>query len=156
MDKPDNSIEKIEYAMDAMRRAMSGARERFTEGLQLTRTQIEILLMLVDGPRTTGELAHELFLTGSAVTQTVDTLVRRELIARHHDESDRRIIRLQLSATGESLTGNIKEHRHQKMKRFIAALSDTEVQMLITITNKFTQLIEDTKPPHITKTPKED
>jgi DNA-binding MarR family transcriptional regulator len=156
MNKPDNSIEKVEAAMDAMRRAMSGARERFTEGLQLTRTQIEILLMLADGARTTGELAHDLFLTGSAVTQTVDTLVRRELIARHHDEADRRIIRLKLSSTGEALTGNIKEHRRQKMKYFIAALSADEVEMLIAITNKFTQLIEDTKPPHITKTPKGD
>ncbi len=147
MDTAEQKLARMEKAMDAMRRAMAGARERLGEGLQLTRTQLEILLILVENPQTTSELAKRLFLTQSAVTQTIDTLVRRDLVERHASEHDRRIIKLQLSPSGRELTGRICALRRKHMESLIAALTPEEAEVLITITQKLTALLEQTKPP---------
>ena len=107
MKDSDDNLAKVEAAMAALKLAMTGAKERFSEGLQLTRTQLEILMMLSAEPLTTGQLAKRLYLTQSAVTQTVDTLVRRDLIQRRTDPHDRRITRLSLSPPGQDITRHI-------------------------------------------------
>jgi len=145
MSNVEQNLQRVEKAMDAMRRAMAGARERMSEGLQLTRTQLEILLMLVENPQTTSSLADRLFLTQSAVTQTIDTLVRRDLIERHPDETDRRIVKLQLSAAGHELTNRLRALRRGHMQALVAKLSSAEVDVLVSVTEKLTEQFEDTK-----------
>lgn len=125
---------------------MVKARERLGDGLQLTRTQLEILFMLVENPQTTRDLARRLFLTQSAVTQTIDTLVRRNLIERHHDEQDRRIVRLHLSPSGRGLTERLGSMRRQHIEALLAKLTEGEVEVLISITEKLTQLINENAP----------
>ena len=39
MTETTQNLQRVEAAMDAMRRAITGAKERLDEGLQLTRTQ---------------------------------------------------------------------------------------------------------------------
>ena len=143
MNSAPTSIERIELAMNAMRRAVAGARERFGEGMQLSKTQIEILMMLVSGPKTTGELARELFITGSAVTQTIDTLVRRDLVERRPDESDRRIVRLDLSGAGRELTARLAQLRLRYLQELVERLTVDELNALISATEKLTELFKD-------------
>ena len=126
--------------MDSLRRALAGARERFGEGLQLTRTQIEILIMLSEKPRTTGELAGQLFLTQSAITQTIDTLVRRGLVVRVPFAEDRRVVRLQLTASGREVTGDVCALRRRHMERLLGQLTPIEVETMISITHKLTEM----------------
>jgi MarR family transcriptional regulator, organic hydroperoxide resistance regulator len=145
MNIAEQNLERVEQAMDAMRRAMAGARERFSEGLQLTRTQLEILLMLVESPQTTSDLAPRLFLTQSAVTQTIDTLVRRGLVERYPDADDRRIVRLKLSASGEELTAHIRSLRRTYMQNLVTRLTATEIEALISINEKLTVLFDESK-----------
>jgi DNA-binding MarR family transcriptional regulator len=146
MNKTEQNVARIEKAMDTMRRAMVGARERLGEGLQLTRTQLEILLILIENPQTTSDLAKRLFLTQSAITQTIDTLVRRDLVERHPSEHDRRIIELHLSPSGQELTSRVCGLRRQHMESLIATLTSEEIEVLITVTEKLTTLFEETKP----------
>jgi len=146
MDTSNQNLQRVEEAMDAMRRAMVAARERLGEGLQLTRTQMEILLILVHEPQTTGELARRLFITQSAVTQTIDTLVRRDLIERHPDVRDRRITRLEIGASGRELTDNLSNLRHKHMASLLSQLTENEIEVLISVTEKMTAQFELTKP----------
>ena len=129
--------------MDGFRVAIKDARERIGEGLQLSRTQLEILLMLHESARTTSELAKSLALTQGAITQTIDTLVRRTLVERYPDESDRRIVRLRISTAGQELTTKLGEFRQAKMHALYGRLSSEETQSLVSIARKMTELIED-------------
>jgi DNA-binding MarR family transcriptional regulator len=146
MNKHLENLHKVETAMDAMRLAMAGARERLGDGLQLTKTQLEILMMLMKQPQTTSELAKRLFLTQSAVTQTIDTLARRDLIERHADEHDRRITRLTLSAEGRRIAVDIQAQRKTYMEALIQRLTQPEIDALITITQKITAQMNEAKP----------
>jgi DNA-binding MarR family transcriptional regulator len=147
MDKHNLNAEKLETAMDGMRRAMMAARERLGEGLQLTRTQIEILMLLSDRSLPTGEIARKLFLSQSAVTQTIDTLVRRELVERHPDEQDGRMIRLELSRGGRQLTSHVRGLRREFIQSLTEQLSSKELEVMITVTSKLTALLEEKKSP---------
>lgn len=133
--------------MDSMRRALAGARERLGEGLQLTRTQLAILIMLAEKPRTTGDLAGQLFLTQSAVTQTLDTLVRRGLVVRVPFAEDRRVVRLQLTSQGREVTGDVCALRRRHMERLLEQLSPDELEAMISITNKLTEMFNATADP---------
>jgi DNA-binding MarR family transcriptional regulator len=147
MINSDHNLLKVEAAMNALRLAMVGARERMGEGLQITRTQLEILMLLSAEPQTTGELAQRLFLTQSAVTQTLDTLVRRNLVERLADENDRRITRLQLSPSGRNITSHHRSLRHEFMQAFVSQLTEPEIENFISVTSKLTQQLKETKLP---------
>ena len=140
-----SKILQVEASMDAMRRALRGARESLREGLKLTRTQIEILMSLDDRPQNTGELAKQLLLTQSAITQTVETLVRRELVERYASEHDRRITQLQLSSAGQALTAQLRELRLEYMQELVSRLTEEETEALISITQKLTAVLQATE-----------
>ena len=150
MSKPTiPALSRLENAMDTMRRAVTNARERLGSDLQLTRTQLEILMILTDKPaQTTSELARGLFLTQSAVTQTIDTLARRGLIERRPDEHDRRIIHLHLSSTGLEITSKVRRLRHKHIQELVSQLTEGEINAMITATEKFAALLEDTQYPN--------
>jgi DNA-binding MarR family transcriptional regulator len=143
MNTSETNLQAVEKAMDAMRRSMVRARERMGEGLQLTKTQLEILFMLAESPQTTRDLAKRLFVTQSAVTQTIDTLVRRDLIVRRHGEDDRRVVSLHLSQAGQKLTDHLCGMRNRHMKALVGSLSKEELKALISITEKVTKLVEE-------------
>jgi len=137
----------IEEAISTLRRAMIGAKDRLGEGLQLTRTQLEILLMLSQEEQTTSDLARRLFLTRGAVTQTVNTLVRRHFIRREAAAHDRRIILLQLTTEGRQLTSRVQALRHQFIERLADQLTPNETETLLTIARKLTLIFEDQHTP---------
>ena len=144
MNTPDPNLQKIEDALDAMRRATVNALRGLGEGLNLTRSQLEILFILAKTSQTTGELARRLSLTQSAVTQTIATLVDRDLIARHPSELDRRIIHLELSPAGRKITDHLRELRHKNMQALAAELSDSEINAFVSATQKLTALLNET------------
>jgi DNA-binding MarR family transcriptional regulator len=145
MKTTQSQVERVEAAFGVLRRAVVSARERFGTGLQLTRTQLEILILFAEQPVwTIGQLAKRLFLTQSAVTQTVDTLVRHGLVARRPDEHDRRVTRLELAPEGRQLTERVRTLKHQRMEALVSQLSDAEIDTLVTITDKFSTLLQDT------------
>ena len=129
--------------MDAVRRAMAGARGRLREGLNLSRTQLEILFHLAKQSQTTSELAVQLALTQGAVTQTVDTLVRRDLVARHPDQNDRRVVRLELTAEGHKLMDHLVELKRRRLRALLGSLSEQEIEALIVVNNRLTEMFNE-------------
>ncbi len=99
--------------------------------------------MLADSITTTGELAASLYLTQSAITQTVDTLVRKALVERRYDEQDRRIIHLDLSTQGRSLIAHIHGLRRATMEQLVTRLTYDEIDALISINEKITDLVSE-------------
>lgn len=144
-DSKDTSenLRRVSAALDALHRASMAARERLGEGLQLTRTQLEILMLLSGEAHTTGDLARKLFLTQSAVTQTVETLVRRGLVERLAGGHDRRVVHLRLTDEGTNNANRIRELKRKHLQLFISTLEPHEVEVLIAITGKMTTLLEE-------------
>lgn len=139
----EQNLQRFETAMDAIRRSVTVARDRFVTDLGLTRTQLEILLVLQGrATLTTTELARQLGLTQSAITQTVDTLARRGLVERQPDEHDRRIIHLRLSAASLKITEKVKALKRERMRVLFDQLGDDEVRALISATEKWAALLE--------------
>src|SRR5689334_22025941 len=128
MKNPSSNIQRLEAAMTLLKRAHMTAREDLSQGFQLTRTQLEILVMFGEQATwTVGELAMRLGLTPSAITQTVETLVRRGLVDRRPDDHDRRVIRLELGAAGHELTARLHALRHARMQAIADILTDAEI-----------------------------
>lgn len=63
------------------------------KALGLTGPQLFILKELFQGePRTIGDLSKAVELSNSTVTGIIDRLVRADLVERHRDEKDRRVV----------------------------------------------------------------
>lgn len=145
MDKSIENLKRVEAAMDGLGRAMRNTKESLGKGLQLTRTQLEILMILSMHPtgQTTGELAECLFFTQSSITQTVDTLFKRNLVERHPDKHDRRVIRLQLSTDGRKIADKIHTMKRENIRLLVSNLTDSEVDAMVSATEKFTAMLKE-------------
>ena len=113
-------------------------------GLPLSRTQLEILFLTSEvSGATTSEIAMKLHLTAGAVTQTIETLVRRELVERQHDTIDRRVIHHHLTKKGLQIIDEIKAAQHNRIKALVATMSAEEVDGTIRALQRVTAFINE-------------
>ncbi len=81
------------------------------------------------------DIADNLGITKSAVTQLLDPLVEKDLVQRHNDPRDRRIIRLGITTKGKRL---IRQWTKLKYAGIRSALDSLETQEL----ERFNQLCQ--------------
>ena len=82
------------------------------------------------------ELAELSHITPGAVTQFVDGLVERGLVAREGDPSDRRIVRLKLTELAKNQMEKFRKEHLASMSRIFEALNDDEIKQLIALFTK--------------------
>jgi len=81
----------------------------------VTLTQCMVLLEIEEnGPQTMGQLVSHLKLENSALSRTVDGLVRNKLVTRLRDDSDRRLVWIRLTENGVSTCQKIHEANDQQ------------------------------------------
>ena len=138
-------ITTLYEALAGFKRVMMRSRDQLLGELQLTRTQIEVLMLLGETDnQTIGDLAGRLAVTHSASTQTVETLVKRDLVERTADTSDRRVVRTKLSATGKKLVAKLHKSRMQRMTEVFTGLTDDELKMMILVLERLTRQFDET------------
>ena len=104
------------------------------EEMQLTPVQIHALMWLGrDGPLTMGELARRLGSSERAVTGIVDRLERATLVRRVRSESDRRVVRVELSRKGGSAYRALSARILEKVASFLALLEPRDCEALFGI-----------------------
>ena len=69
----------------------------------LSMPQFILLRALRHGPLPAGQLAQRFGVSRPTITRTVDTLVKKGLVERHVDASDRRVAMISLTADGKAL-----------------------------------------------------
>ena len=109
--------------------ADGGAAIRAIDESGLTFTQMKVLMTLAgSGDSAPGlkPVAEGLGLSLPSVSRAVDGLVKRDLVARTEDPSDRRQRLLTVTAEGERLAGRIMAARLEGLGRFAASLTDDE------------------------------
>jgi DNA-binding MarR family transcriptional regulator len=82
------------------------------------------------------ELAERSSITPGAVTQFVDTLVERGLVAREGDPNDRRIVRLKLTEQAKGQLEQFRKKHLAVMSKIFEALTDDEIKQLIALFTK--------------------
>ena len=83
------------------------------------------------GGLTMGTLAGELYLSVSAATRVVDSLVERRLVRRTQDPFDRRVWRVEMSARGRALWRRLEDELLEIDAGVLSRLSPTERRALI-------------------------
>lgn len=105
--------------------------------------QSEILLLLETNDISIGRLSQELGVTSSAVTQAVESLVTKELVLRKQQQSDRRIVSIELSSKGKQITCILRDKRRQLIDTLLDDLTDAELSQLIALQNKMMDSIKE-------------
>jgi DNA-binding MarR family transcriptional regulator len=105
MSRPPVSPESAELAGRLRLAVARLARQlRQSSGEDLTPTQLSLLASLdAAGPVTLGELAELERVAPPSITRAIGKLVERGLVERDPDPTDRRVVRVGLSATGREL-----------------------------------------------------
>src|SRR4029077_11323929 len=81
---------------------------RLWQEAQITLTQLSVLRVLREAPKTAGRLGFETELSPTSVTRIVDRLERRGLVTRRREGEDRRYVEIHLEPAGERLLGQPK------------------------------------------------
>lgn len=91
--------------------------------------QAELLHIVAGrGPLAVKEIAEQMRVTGSAVTQFADALVEAGLITREHDGADRRTVNIGLSAAGRAKIEGFERHRRAHMEAMLKPLTIEELK----------------------------
>lgn len=93
----------------------------------LTVEQFHVLRLVRRGARTVSALADAKKISRPAISQAVETLVQRGLLARAQSTSDRRVVELALTADANDLLDAIFVETRQWMKARLAGCSADEL-----------------------------
>jgi DNA-binding MarR family transcriptional regulator len=99
--------------------------------LDLTLAQAQVLRILRRGPLPTGQLAVELRVSPSSVTQLTDRLIRKQLLQRQSVAGDRRCVLVAVSAKGKRLIDDFRRRRSLVFQEALAQLNAKEQQHIL-------------------------
>jgi DNA-binding MarR family transcriptional regulator len=137
MDKSTRSSEKLRQAVDVFwdtfppfwRMIHAHIRQVAVEQFRITVEQFHILRHIRRGRDSVSRLAETKGISRPAISQSVDLLVTKGLIVRTIDPQDRRHIKLDLTAGGNSLMDSIFNETRQWMMKTFAPLSVDEIEV---------------------------
>lgn len=108
----------------------------------ISRTEAGLLGTLLGGPRRITELAESEALAQPTVTQLVDRLQARELVARERSPHDGRVVLVTLTETGRATLLTTRDHYRALMRDTVEGLSDAEVASLAAATETLGRVID--------------
>jgi DNA-binding MarR family transcriptional regulator len=82
------------------------------------------------------DLAEQSSITPGAVTQFIDGLVERGLVAREGDPTDRRVVRLKLTELAKNQFEKFRKEHLASVFKIFEALDDDEIKQLIALFTK--------------------
>lgn len=104
-----------------------------------------ILLATLDGsaePLSHSAIGERLFVTGASVTSLVDTLERRGLVTRTRDQTDRRLVLVELTAQGRAAVDAFLPEVTALHAAEFSVLDETEREQLVVLLAKVAAAIE--------------
>ena len=103
----------------------------------VTQHQVEVLGTLVRRGRVTmNELAALLAVGPSSATQLVDRLINRELVERHTDPGDRRLVWIVATPRAHALTTQFAELKREIVRSLAGGLTDEELTVFVDLLAK--------------------
>ena len=123
-------LDEIFDEITQIKRKMEQESRQFFVNSEITHAQWMVVRFIYqqDGANIK-ELADNLEVTSSAITQLVDGLVKKNYLERSHDETDRRVINLVLTKKREERLAEIKAHFVKKFAIMLDVMSDQELKI---------------------------
>jgi DNA-binding MarR family transcriptional regulator len=114
------------------------ARSLGAAGEEVTLPQYRALVVLASrGPQRVVDLARFLDVTASTATRMCDRLVRKGLIRRQRLATDRRSVRVSISAAGSDLVAAVTRRRRREVQAIVARMSPGDREQLVTTLRMF-------------------
>jgi DNA-binding MarR family transcriptional regulator len=109
-----------------------------------SKQQYLLLITLFKKNRTTvSSLADELNLSASATTLAINRLVRDGHIVRTRDETDRRVVWVELSETAKVLVSEMRQRRRRVLRSMIGSLEAEEIDQFLIMIRKMLGNLKD-------------
>ncbi|MDA1348275.1 MAG: MarR family transcriptional regulator [Chloroflexi bacterium] len=129
-----NKEQLTEQFVGVMERMSERMRLRSPEewsGLELTMPQARTLFLLSRGPKRMSELASHLGCGLSAGTSMIDRMVKKGLVQRVEDSSDRRVVACRLSEEGEQVVQRVTRVGRMRIEGLAEVLSLEELELVV-------------------------
>ncbi|WP_240414279.1 MarR family winged helix-turn-helix transcriptional regulator [Paenibacillus periandrae] len=139
-------MDDLEHQLDRMEELILMGMHRTNKWGSLTFSKQQYLLLItLDNKKraTVSNLADELNLSPSATTLAINRLVRDGHVARTRDETDRRVVWVELTPEARVLVYEQKERRRQVLRSMISSVEPEECEQFITIARKMLTNIQD-------------
>ncbi|MCP4714096.1 MAG: MarR family transcriptional regulator [Deltaproteobacteria bacterium] len=120
----DATVTRILSAYNVISRSINPAR---LVRVNLTSSQIKVLFGFAGNESfSMGALSQLHGVSVSTMTSMVDRLIQNGLLKREKDETDRRVVRVCLSARGRKAVGQLMQARREALEAFLVKLDDGE------------------------------
>lgn len=106
------------------------------QSLALSYRQMRILKHVNAGVTSGTELGRIFGITAPAVSETLESLVRKDLLAREGVKADRRAVKLVLTAKGKQANRAAEKLERELSGELLASLSEPEVESLLDLAMK--------------------
>jgi DNA-binding MarR family transcriptional regulator len=144
---PDRATAIEQVASTLLGRAARLTRLLMRSGAhELSRTEMGVLSTLSDGPRRITQLAQTEALAQPTVTQLVDKLEGRGLVARERSGEDARVVIVEATAAGLERLEEVRAEIRANMREALVDLPDAELTELIHAAETLGGLIETLQP----------
>lgn len=123
--------------MMVMHKAGGTNKDEFLAKFGLNKAKMEIMYYVAHHQSVSVKLlAEKMSITSSAATQLIDGLVENGWLKRTHDKDDRRSVLVTMSEKGKTKFSKFKKAHLQRIAEKMVALSDEDLDTLITIYKK--------------------
>lgn len=89
-----------------------------------------------EGPRMMRELAAHLAVAVNTVTSIVDNLEGKALVRRRRSETDRRVVRVELTDEGRVMAASVAEANLRLLRSMLGALTEEEQEIFMVLFRK--------------------
>jgi DNA-binding MarR family transcriptional regulator len=105
---------------------------------EVTLAQYRTLVVLASrGPQNLAGLADAIGVTPATATRMCDRLTKKKLILRRAERSDRRQVRLALSAKGATLVSAVTQRRRREIEGILRAIAPEDRAVLVQALHQF-------------------
>lgn len=136
-------IRKLFETMIQLKYMMEELCEESFEDKVASILQFQALSFLVRKNKATNtELAEHLRISASSAAQLTERLFKANLIERHQDEKDRRMVRLSVTEKGIQEVSTLKENMYQRVEELFSSLSPEDLREFLRIHQVLLQNLE--------------
>lgn len=132
-------VDVVDAVVGASRALVAiAARSLGAAGEEVTLPQYRALVVLASrGPQRVVDLAGFLDVTASTATRMCDRLLRKGLIRRQRQSSDRRAVRVSISGSGRDLVSAVTRRRRQEVEAIVERMSPEQRAQLVATLRMF-------------------
>lgn len=128
------ALESLIRAESSVRRRLSADLER--EGLSATGFSVLVVLTTAGGELELRALRHRLRTSKANATEVVSTLQQRGLVTRRRPPEDRRMVLVEITATGGELVDRLFPEHTERVTQAFSVLDEDEKRSLTEICRK--------------------